>query len=280
MKTTSEFLKALRTFYEEHGRQLPWRQPEQDGGFDAYKILVSEMMLQQTQVGRVVPKYETFLKEFPDIQSLAGASLEQVLKSWLGLGYNRRAKYLWQAAQTLADKPQPWSFEDLVSCKGIGPNTAAAVIAYAYDEPVTFIETNIRTVIIHHFFTGRADVTDKEILAVLQSIVPWLHPVPSTLNPRLFYWAMMDFGTFLKASVGNPNKRSKSYAKQSKFEGSKRQLRGRVLRMLAESPEQLKDLRAQLTDERLIEVIEELQAEELISVQDKTVMLYNGVIHR
>lgn len=152
-------------YYHQHGRHdLPWRLPEPDGSFDPYKILVSEIMLQQTQVPRVLPKFTEFLTKFPTGQELAEASLGEVLAAWSGLGYNRRAKFLWQAAQKVVRDfggELPHTFEALESLPGIGKNTAGAVAAYAYNQPAIFLETNIRTIFIHHFFRDADLVPDS-----------------------------------------------------------------------------------------------------------------------
>jgi A/G-specific adenine glycosylase len=124
----AEFLEILWKFYAQSGRgSLPWRQPEPDDSFDPYKIMVSELMLQQTQVARVIPKYQSFLEQFPDVQSLAMADLSDVLRVWQGLGYNRRAKFLWQAAGAIDVLGNfPTTYEELVKLPGIGSNTAGA----------------------------------------------------------------------------------------------------------------------------------------------------------
>lgn len=272
MIQADNFLLTLNEYYRTHARDLPWRQPEPDGSFDAYKILVSEIMLQQTQVSRVVPKYRAFLESFPTIQELAAAPLPEVLASWSGLGYNRRAKYLLLSAQNLTRLPQPWSLEALESCPGIGRNTAAAVVAYSYNVPALFVETNIRTVIIHHFFADEGYVSDKQILEILTQITP---QALKTMTPRNFYWAMMDYGTFLKSTVGNLNKQSKTYAKQSAFHGSSRQIRGQVIKLLLDGPVLLKNLEAYIPDSRLTGVITQLEREQLVKFQGNTLMLYN-----
>lgn len=266
-------MTTLMTHYRTHGRALPWRVPEPDGSFSAYKVLVSEIMLQQTQVARVAPKYLVFLRQFPDIRTLAEAPFSEVLKAWIGLGYNRRAKYLHQAAKTLVSKDRAWKMEDLTSCRGIGANTAAAVLAYSYNLPVLFVETNIRTVLIHHFFAGKASISDKVLQDTLDRAAPWNNGLQ--LSPREFYWAMMDYGAFLKASVGNLNRQSKAYTKQAAFDGSLRQLRGRLIRALSRGPTTRAGLRAQIKDDRLDSVLEALADEELVTIQGKTVMLYN-----
>ncbi len=214
-------------------------------------------MLQQTQVARVVPKYKEFLRLFPSVEVLATASLADVLRAWSGLGYNRRAKYLHEAAKQLQDK-RVWTLEDLIACKGIGPNTAPAILVYAYNQAIPFVETNTRTVYIHHFFAERTDVDDKELLNLVAQTL-------DRKNPREFMWAIMDEGTYLKATDGNANWRSKHYARQSPFDGSRRQIRGTVLKVLAQRSERPIHLRQLIPDERLPLVLEELHAEGLIS---------------
>ncbi len=223
-------------------------------------------MLQQTQVGRVIPKYKEFLDKFPDAKALAKASLADVIKVWSGLGYNRRAKYLHDAAKVLMHKDGPWTLELLQSCKGVGFNTAAAAMVYAYNQPIAFVETNIRTVYIHHFFADKTDVKDTEILPLVEDTI-------DRENPREFYWALMDWGSYLKTSVGNFSRQSKHYVNQSKFEGSKRQIRGQVLRLLAEQPQTHMQLQTQLTDDRLPKVLEELRREGLVSTNHKHYLL-------
>lgn len=273
MKRTAGTLAALEEFYSDKKRVMPWRQPDPDGSFDPYKILVSEFMLQQTQVSRVIPKYHAFLAVFPTIQALAEAPFSEVVAQWVGLGYNRRARYLWESAKRLADKPQPWTRDDLVACPGIGPNTAVAILVYSYDLPVVFVETNIRTVIIYHYFAGRQAIADKAILAKLEDV---MHETLKTHSPREFYWAMMDYGAHLKATVGNLNRHSKAYAKQSRFEGSRRQIRGRLVSLLMQGPVGINDVRQRIDDPRLDDVIDSLVREKLISFQDNALMLYNG----
>lgn len=259
------FQESVWGAYRAYGRpHLPWRLPSADGSFDPYHIMVSELMLQQTQVARVVPKYTMFLRQFPTVQALAAASLGDVLRAWQGLGYNRRAKYLWQAAQKVAEGRRfPATLQELVRLPGIGPNTAGAILAYAYNQPVVFVETNIRTVYIHHFFADRTDVSDKETTQLIEQTLDREHP-------REFYWALMDYGTHLKTTIGNLNKASKHYAKQSKFHGSRRQLRGQVIRLLGERPLPLADLSAAVPDERLQSVLDDLVREGLVR-QNQTV---------
>ncbi len=251
------FQKTIRDYFRLHRRQLPWRCLETDG-FDPYKILVSEMMLQQTQVIRVIPKFQAFLQQFPNLPTLARASLADVLIVWNGLGYNRRAKYLHDAAKQLAPRRQPWKLEDLNECKGIGQNTAAACIVYTYNQPLVFVETNIRTVYIHHFFPKSADINDKEILLLLEQTL-------DRKNPREFYWALMDYGTHLKNTIGNTAIRSRHYSKQSPFEGSRRQIRGQILRELSKTSLTSGGLGLIIKDKRLSNVLRDLEIEQLIT---------------
>jgi A/G-specific adenine glycosylase len=230
--TTSTIRKAVWAHYREHGRHaLPWRKTH-----DPYKVLVSEVMLQQTQVDRVVPYFKAWMKEYPNVQALAAAPLARVLTSWQGLGYNRRAKMLHEAAKAVVrdhDAKMPKTVEGLESLPGVGPYTARAVAAFAYNQDIIFIETNIRTVIIHHVFGDRMGITDAEIYAVLEKLLP---EAKKEGTVREWYAALMDYGSHLKRSGVKLNARSKGYAKQSKFEGSGRQVRGAILKALVSSP--------------------------------------------
>lgn len=242
-------------------RDMPWRRIASDGTIDPYLILVSEIMLQQTQVQRVIPKYAAFIDRFPSVQTLARAPLSDVLQAWSGLGYNRRAKYLHQAAQTIVrhhDGVLPSTIDALVQLPGVGVNTAGAILAYAYNQPTIFIETNVRTVYIHHFFHDQASVTDKVIREKLEVTI-------DTVNPRQFYWRLMDYGTQLKQELGNLSRKSKTYGKQSRFDGSRRQIRGEVLKALTNASRTHRQLESMIIDERLNSVLEQLQVEGLIT---------------
>ena len=221
--------KTVLGFYKKHGRHdLPWRKTK-----DPYKILVSEVMLQQTQVERVVPKYKAFLKRFPDVVSLAEAPLGDVLALWSGLGYNRRALYLQKTAKAIVAEHGgkfPKDAETLEKLPGIGPYTARAVATFSHDAPYIFIETNIRRVFIHAFFPEAQKVADEKLFPLIAGALP------KKASPREWYWALMDYGAHLKKIVQNPNQRSAHYSKQSKFEGSVRQLRGEFLRTLSNGP--------------------------------------------
>lgn len=227
--TIPQFRKTVWAHAKTHGRHaLPWRART----ISPYAVLVSEVMLQQTQVDRVIPFYRAFLKRFPTVRRLAGAPLSEVLVAWQGLGYNRRAKMLHEAAKAIVRThggKVPRDSDALEALPGIGPYTARAVAAFAYDEDTVFVETNLRTAVIHHFFPGPAPVSDAEIIGVLEKALP-------KGRARDWYAALMDYGAHLKRSGVRVNFRSKSYLKQSRFAGSDREARGAILAALAEKP--------------------------------------------
>lgn len=222
-KLLSPLLRDLKKFYAKDARKhLPWRKTR-----DPYKILVSEVMLQQTQVERVIPYYKRWVREFPTPRVLAMAPLSRVLKAWQGLGYNRRGRYLWEAAKVL--KKEGWSAPKL---PGVGPYTKAAVEAFAHNKPTVFIETNIRTVFFHYLshsniLQNDRTISDKELLPLVEEALK-----RSRMEPRDFYAALMDYGSHLKRQGVRLNAKSKHYKKQSKFEGSARQKRAAKLRVL------------------------------------------------
>lgn len=217
------FQEMIYAYYREHGRIFPWRRTH-----NPYHILLSEIMLQQTQTERVLEKYEQFINSFPDFPSLARAPLREILAVWQGLGYNRRTMALKKIAQTVMAEFRgnlPPSVEALMTLPGIGRATASAISAFAFNRPTVFLETNIRRTFIHHFFHGRNTVKDAEILPLVEKTL-------DASNPRLWYHALMDYGVMLKKRHQNPNRRSAHYQKQAPFEGSNRQIRGMILRTL------------------------------------------------
>ncbi len=227
-RAEQKFVNVVLEYHKTHGRHtLLWRQTN-----NPYQILVSEMMLQQTQVARVILKYKAFLKKFPTTKSLAEAPLKDVLLLWQGLGYNRRAKYLKEAANTVHEAYRgrwPRTYDELIALPGIGPYTAGAIMAFAYNKPVTMIETNIRTVYLHHFFPLETNVPDAALLPVIERTC-------DHRNPRAWYAALMDYGSYLKQTTGNVSRRSKHHTIQSRFKGSDREIRGAILRQLLVSP--------------------------------------------
>ncbi len=218
-----EFRSSIWDYYQHHRRSMPWRETA-----DPYHIFVSEVMLQQTQVARVRQKYADFLQRFPSWHELAVARLADVVQQWQGLGYNRRARFLHQAAGEVVSRfacGLPADQQLLATLPGIGHNTAGAICAFAFGMPVVFIETNIRRVYIHFFFDGRYKVSDTQLLPLIEQTL-------DRSDPRQWYFALMDYGATLKAHGSNPNRRSAHYSRQPGFEGSRRQLRGAVLRLL------------------------------------------------
>lgn len=233
---------------------MPWRETD-----DPYEILVSEVMLQQTQVPRVLPAYESFLAQFPTPDALAAAPLEAVLRNWQGLGYNRRAIRLKNAAEMIVERHGgrvPADYDALLELPGIGPTTAAGVLAFAFGEAHPYIETNVRAVLLHDFFPGEDDVPDSRLVSVFDQLI-------EGQDPRVWLYALMDYGVHLKRTVPNPSRRSRHYARQSKFEGSRRQKRSRLLRAVMEQPSTSDELAASLgmtypdADEILAELAEE-----------------------
>jgi len=224
--TDQAFQKFVLGYFKKNGRRFPWRDTK-----DPYKILVSEVMLQQTQTERVVVKYAEFLKAFPTWKALSKATPAEVVKVWMGLGYYRRAFNLHKAAQFVWNEyggVPPQTAEGLKNLPGVGPYTAAAVAAFAFGEPAPMIETNIRSVYLYTFYPQALEVSDKEIL---QKIEETLY----ARDPRTWFYALMDLGVELKKSTKGINQRSKHHVKQSKFEGSQRQVRAAVLRAIAEA---------------------------------------------
>jgi A/G-specific adenine glycosylase len=260
----SSFQSFLHSYYKRNRRDLPWRNTD-----NPYHILVSEIMLQQTQVERVIQKYDRFVSRFPDTASLAGATLKEVLELWQGLGYNRRAISLIKLAGIIVSKYQgelPVDAEQLVKLPGIGQATAGCILAFAFRKPSVFIETNIRRVFIHHFFQDREGVHDNEIMPLVEATL-------DRSNPRDWYYALMDYGSQLKKEMENPNKKSAHYARQAPFEGSDRKIRGTILKVLVGKISMTEEniiLAVGSENERTKGILTALVKEGFISKTDKT----------
>lgn len=226
--TINEFQRLILSWYRRNGRdELPWRKTS-----DPYKILVSEIMLQQTQVPRVLEKYRQFLRLFPTAKKLAAASPRAVLGAWQGLGYNRRALFLQRAAQKIESEFRgvfPKDTTILETLPGVGKYTARAVSVFAWNRPEVFIETNIRRVFIHGFFPRKNGVSDGDLF-------PFVEKALWRKNPRQWYWALMDYGALALKGLPNPNRKSAHYARQSRFLGSRRYARAKILDRLLRSP--------------------------------------------
>lgn len=260
------FQEAVWTHGKELYRDMPWRQ-----NTDPYWVLVSEIMLQQTQVDRVVPKFQAFIERFASIADLAAAPLADVLQLWSGLGYNRRAKFLHEAAKMICTDFKgvfPHTQIDLVRLPGVGVNTAGAIMAYSFNEAVVYIETNVRTVYFHHFFADDEAVSDTAIREYAEQTM-------DTEHPREWYWAVMDYGSFLKRQGAGANSRSRHYKKQSPLKGSVREVRGQILKELTTTGAgSLAALGVRyVDDERLPRALEGLQSDKLIIIEGDTVQL-------
>jgi A/G-specific adenine glycosylase len=233
---TDEFRALIYSFYEKEGRTFPWRKKTAS----PWGVLVSEIMLQQTQTGRVAPYWERWMKKWPFPAELHRAPLEEVLREWSGLGYNRRARSLKECAGIITEELDgrvPKTQEKLEKLPGIGPYTAGAVSCFAWNHRAIFIETNIRAVMLHFFFRDRKEIPDREILPLLEKHL-------DKKNPRRWYWALMDYGAALKKLTPNPGRRSAHYVRQSAFKGSFRHLRGSLLKALLLKPSKAEELRA------------------------------------
>jgi len=272
------FKEVVWSYYKTSARtNLPWRKK-----INPYRIWVSEVMLQQTQVDRVIVFFDTWMKSFPTVKNLANASQIDILKQWKGLGYNSRALRMKQAAQTIIDSYKgifPKNIEELQTLPGIGPYTAGAISAFAYNQPIAIIETNIRRVFIHHFFQDYTDVHDEDILKLVEKTL-------DKKDPKKWYWALMDYGSFLgrtlniKGKKYNPNVQSKHYTKQSKFEGSDREIRSNILRLLLENNNSiskiklLKLIKQFSVDEKRIEkIMSQMNKEGYFEISQKNIQL-------
>lgn len=263
-RSIGEFRELVYRHWREHGRHdLPWRLTT-----DPYEVLVSEVMLQQTQVARVLPKYAAWLERFPTFDALAAAPLSAVLESWQGLGYNRRAIALKRLAEEVVERyggTLPARESELLALPGIGPATAAGVLVFAHGSPAVYIETNVRAVYLHHFFADADDVSDATIRPVVEATM-------DRDDPRSWYYALLDYGVYLKSIVPNPSRRSRHHVRQSPYEGSRRQKRARMLRTVLATPGMLASDLAQdmgLEADVVREILDALVAEGFLRVDDE-----------
>ena len=241
-----ELTTELRVFVEfvakkgrELYRDLPWRRT-----YDPYAIWISEVMLQQTQVSRVDGRWQRWLVHFPTVDALAAAAPSDVLEEWQGLGYNRRALAVHRAAQAISEAGGvfPQDQKELVKLPGIGPATAAGIRAFAFNLHGVYLETNVRTVFLHELYPQAEGVPDSELIPLVELTCPasvstavgtdTANAATTELTPRSWYYALLDYGAYLKKTIPNPSRRSKSHVKQSRFEGSHRQKRAELLRVL------------------------------------------------
>lgn len=269
MATDETALANFREKIWEQGRalyrDLPWRNTR-----DPYAIMLSEVMLQQTQVSRVLGRWEQWLDAFPTVSALAAAPLPPVLELWQGMGYNRRALNLKRCAEEVVERfggEMPRSHADLQSLPGIGPATAAGVRVFAYAEPDLYLETNVRTVFLHELFPDEEGVSDADLKPLVSVTCPQGPEV------RDWYYSLLDYGAYLKKAFPNPSRRSKQHVRQSRFEGSHRQKRAYLLRRVLEGAATAEALaedlsvaetaagRAAVTADEVVGILGELESE-------------------
>lgn len=243
---TRAFRALVRAEGADRYRDLPWRRTR-----DPYIIWLSEVMLQQTQVSRVEERMPAWLERFPSLEALAAAEPSDVLAAWQGMGYNRRALALHKTALTVVGEHGgafPRETRELVALPGIGPATAQGIRAFAFDLPGVYLETNVRTVFLHHFFPDVPAVPDRELVPLIEATCPdtpgpapagptspFAAPEDERDTPRSWYYALLDYGAHLKKVLPNPSRRSAGYTRQSPFEGSRRQKRAELVRIMLDA---------------------------------------------
>lgn len=261
----SKFRTKIRKFYRQHGRELPFRMID-----DSYKVTVSEIMLQQTQVDRVIPKYNNWIHKFPNWQSLAQASNKEILTYWSGLGYNRRAIYLKNIAQILVEEyngKMPEDINTLQSFPGIGKYTSYAILIFAFGKRLATVDTNIRKVLLHEFNLS-ADISDKEIQTLAEIVLP-------QTKIKEWHYALMDYAKTLPKEI---HIKYQTKYKQSKFEGSIRQIRGEIIRQLTKNKfVTINEISINLkrTENDIKKAIETLQYENIITLKKNKIYLNN-----
>ncbi len=269
-KNIKKFQSFVWNFYKKFGRNFEWRE-----SITPYRIVVSEIMLQQTQTSRVIPKFLAFIDKFSTFSELAYAEQAEVLKLWQGLGYNRRALALHSIAKKVVTEFNgilPDNPDTLETFPGIGKATAASICAFAFNRSTIFIETNIRAVFTHYFFQDQDFVADKDLMPLIGATV-------DKKDPRQWYYALMDIGVILKKIYPNLGKKNKHYTKQSKFIGSNRQIRGALIKLLLKKPLTIDECKKklqhlpQLSDEKFDKIVNQLCSEGFIIKKNKNLFL-------
>ncbi|MBE6350004.1 MAG: A/G-specific adenine glycosylase [Spirochaetaceae bacterium] len=261
------FQKTILDYYKENGRKFSWRETD-----NPYEIYISEIMLQQTQTDRVEKKYSEWLSVFPSVASVAKSSLGKVLEYWNGLGYNRRAVHIFETCKIITKDYGgifPTDRDVLISLPGIGEYTSGAISTFSTNKPQIFIETNIRSVFIFFFFNEILQSQSRKIHD--NEIFPLIEKTLYVENPRMWYYALMDYGALLKAKTKNPSRQSAHYAKQSVFKGSNRQARGAIIRALTKKNICALDeieKEEKISYDLLVKAAESLLAEGLIVKED------------
>lgn len=255
------YIEKILKHYRVHGRHnLVWRK-----NITPYGVLVSEVMLQQTQVARVIDKFKLWMKKYPNLSTLRKSNLKDVLILWQGLGYQRRAKALYSISKKCLRLPK--TFDELLTLDGVGRYTASAVMAFAYNTfsyPV--LETNIRTALIEEFHQGETEIYDGLLYDDLFRLEN--NKNVQKIGARVWYSALMDYGAYLKQNKVSHNVKSKHHTLQSPYKGSHRELRAKVLFAITHG-ELLP------VDVRLEKVLEQLIAEGYVIFKDGTYHVYS-----
>lgn len=256
------FIMQVREMGTKYARSdLPWRNRD-----DAYAVLVSEVMLQQTQVSRVLKFWSRWMQHFPTLDALSSAATSDVLDAWQGLGYNRRALSLKRCADICSSDwcgVLPDTEEELIKLPGVGPATAAGVLAFAYQKPAIYIETNVRAVFIHHFFSHVTEpVKDAHIAFYVEQTL-------DRADPRRWYYALLDYGYYLKKEHANPARKAAAYTKQDAFAGSRRQKRAFIVREVLARPISVAELQALLDDTEIQAGRDPVSSEEFAAIVDQ-----------
>ena len=257
-----EFQKKVFSFYKKYGRELPWRKTT-----DPYKILLSELMLQQTQVNRVILYYEKWISRWPTIHALASASLAEVLQAWMGLGYNTRAINLHKAARKIVAEFNNDVLEAMKQYKeipGVGRYTSQAVQIFSTNANLVTVDTNIRRIFIKEFNLPEK-VSDKALWELAERCLP-------RGKSRDWHNALMDYGAlFLTAKKTG----IKPKTQQSQFEGSDRQIRARILRCLLKEKMSLSELEKTVRIEqiRLRQILDKMMNEKIIMTKNNSYQL-------
>ncbi len=256
------FQKKILAFYQQHKRDLPWRKTT-----DPYPILVSEFMLQQTQVSRVIEYYTRWIDNWPTVQSLANSAYKNVLTAWMGLGYNRRAMYLHKTAQIIVhefDGDVLKAVKQFDKLPGIGPYTSKAVQIFSANADIATVDTNIRRIFIKEFQLPES-ISDKALFKIAEKCLP-------KERSRDWHNALMDYGALYLTSKKTG---IKPKTQQSRFQGSDRQIRGQILRLLLKETQSLYQIQDQLDVDinRLSIILEKMKKEKTIDKKNDSYLL-------
>ena len=244
------FHKKIFSWWAKNKKQYPWRETS-----DPYTIMVSEFMLQQTQASRVIPKFNLFLKKFPDLESLANNTDREVLALWSGLGYNRRAIWLKEAPQYIIELGYfPQENRILKKIRGIGEYTSRSIPIFAFNVDIATVDTNIRRILIHEGFATE-ETNEKELFKIAEQLLP-LH------RSRDYHSALMDYGATL---ITAKKTGIKPKTMKGKFKGSTRESRGKIIKLLLQNEKLSKaELSKKLGKKDIENILNSLAKDQLI----------------